>query len=129
MDLFLCKSCGKDHVTICLLLPPLKRISFGFADSSPRIGDIVNSTLTVVLFYRIKRLHLEIPRSVYREMIARIILTSVAGLVPVFGAFYSRLYRCNKKNISAIQSCFADGRDESAVRQFLRCSSHAVPYE
>lgn len=110
----------KDHGTIGLLLPSLKRLSFDFANSSPRIGDIVNSTLTVVLFYRIKRLDLEIPRSVYRKMVARIILTSVAGLVPVFGACCSRLYRCNKRNISAIQSCFADGRDESAVQKSLR---------
>lgn len=97
-----------------------RHVVFVFADSSPSVGDTVNSTLAVVLIYKFKRLGLGIPRSVYRKMVARIIISSVIGLIPVAGAFFSRLYRCNKKNSSAIQSCFVHHRDESGEPKVLR---------
>ncbi|KAJ5882727.1 uncharacterized protein N7473_011057 [Penicillium subrubescens] len=48
----------------------------------PVVGDIVNTAFALMLIYRIKNIGLEIPRSVYNRMVARILLSAGIGLIP-----------------------------------------------
>ena len=95
-----------------------------FADLFHRVGDIVNTAFAVMLIYRIKRLGLEIPRSVYSGMVARILLSAGMGLIPLGGAFLSRLYRCNKKNSSAIRPYFDHHREGFGEQKVLHRKFH-----
>ncbi|KAJ2489421.1 hypothetical protein IWW37_003993 [Coemansia sp. RSA 2050] len=58
-----------------------------------------------------------LPSTSRRQMLANLILTSVMGFIPIINIIFTRLFKCNVRNLAIVESTLQANEDQSAYHK------------